>query len=124
MKTELAMHCDRCEDKIAPGEESVHHGQVLCEDCYMDALSPARTCDPWAVRSAALTSDQGAAPAFSENQQRILQVLGETGGTDLADLAERLALKKGDAEREIAALRHMEKVRGALENGRKIIRLW
>ena len=24
------------------------HGQLLCDDCYMDALSPARTCDPWA----------------------------------------------------------------------------
>ena len=24
----------------------------LCDDCYMDALSPTKTCDPWAVYTA------------------------------------------------------------------------
>jgi hypothetical protein len=29
-----------------------HQGNVFCEDCYMDILSPPKACDPWAVRSA------------------------------------------------------------------------
>jgi len=45
------MICDRCGEHIQPGEEMPHFGQMLCEECYTQALSPAR-CDPWAVRSA------------------------------------------------------------------------
>lgn len=41
------MQCDRCKNVIEEGEEREHAGRILCEDCYMDALSPARTCDPW-----------------------------------------------------------------------------
>ena len=55
---------------------------------------------------------------------RILAILGETGGIAPAELAERLNLPPADLERHIAALRHMEKVRGELRDGRKFIRLW
>lgn len=41
-----------------------------------------------------------------------------------AILAERLQMRPSDLEREIAALRHMEKVRGELRQGKKVIRLW
>jgi hypothetical protein len=39
-------------------------------------------------------------------------------------LAERVGLKPDDLQREIAALRHMEKVRGELRGGKRLIRLW
>ena len=39
-------------------------------------------------------------------------------------LVERLNISPMDLEREIAALRHMEKVRGELRSGKKYIRLW
>ena len=48
----------------------------------------------------------------------------ETGGVEPRVLVERLDLKASDLEREIAALRHMEKVRGQLRQGKRIIRLW
>ena len=32
--------------------------------------------------------------------------------------------KETDIERDIAALRHMEKIRGELRGGKKLIRLW
>ena len=28
------------------------HGQMICEDCYIDAFPPAKACDPRAVYSA------------------------------------------------------------------------
>lgn len=37
------------------GKEESIHGRTVCEECLMDILSPARTCDPWAVRSARQT---------------------------------------------------------------------
>ncbi|MBF0526155.1 MAG: hypothetical protein HQK56_13800, partial [Deltaproteobacteria bacterium] len=46
------MQCARCQETIEEMEAREMHGQTLCEDCYMSALSPTRTCDPWAVHSA------------------------------------------------------------------------
>jgi hypothetical protein len=50
--------------------------------------------------------------------------LEETGGTDMENIIEKLHIKPSDLEREIATLRHMEKVRGELTEGKKILRLW
>lgn len=89
----------------------------------MDALSPARACDPWAVRSAGMTSDSGS-PELTSAQKSILAFLKETGGAGLAELSEKLHLKMTDLEREIAVLRHMEKIRGALRDGKKVFLPW
>ena len=119
------MHCDRCQQTIAEGEERKHLSQILCEDCYMDALSPAKGCDPWAVHSAkTLERGQGGRLEISEIQQKIFAVLEETGGIKFESLAERLALKIGNLERELAALRHMEKIRAELRDGEKYIVIW
>jgi hypothetical protein len=119
------MRCERCGDTIDKGEEREFHGQTLCGDCYMDALSPPKTCDPWAVHSAKMLSKGTEANlAINETQAKILKILEETGGNELKIIAERLQIKPSDLEREIAALRHMEKVRGELKEGKKILRLW
>lgn len=119
------MKCDRCKETIEQGEERALHGQTLCEDCYMDALSPARTCDPWAVHSAkSLSKAGGGNLEINETQAKIIQILKETGGLEPRVISERLQLRPSDLEREIAALRHMEKIRGELKDGKKIVRLW
>jgi hypothetical protein len=119
------MKCNRCSEDINTGEEREHHGQVLCEDCYMDALSPAKTCDPWAVHSAqSFAKSKGGALELNEIQQQILLILKETGGATPADIADRLQIKPADLEREVAALRHMEKLRGELRDDKKFLILW
>lgn len=119
------MNCKRCGNAIESGEERLLNQEVMCEDCYMDALSPARTCDPWAVHSAkSLERSMGHAPEVTERQANILSILKETGGVEPEALCKALGLKPTDLEKEIAALRHMEKVRGELREGRKFIRLW
>lgn len=119
------MKCEKCRDAIETGEERARHGRILCEDCYMDALSPACTCDPWAVNSAkSFVNKDGKGPEVKPIQARIPDILSETGGVEPRVLVERLDLKPSDLEREIAALRHMEKVRGQLRQGKRIIRLW
>lgn len=85
------MRCERCKADIEAGEARELHGQTLCADCYMDTLSPAKACDPWAEPKV---------------------------------ISERLQIKPSDLERECAALRHMEKVKGALREGKKILCLW
>jgi hypothetical protein len=50
-----------------------------------------------------------------------LKILEETGGIEPNRLAEMLQIKMAELEREFAALRHMEKARGKMQDGRKII---
>ena len=119
------MKCERCEAIIEETEKRELYGRILCEDCYIDAHSPARACDPWAVHSAkSLSNGMEGDFELTETQAKILQFLKETGGTEPQAISERLQIKPSDLEREIAALRHMEKVRGELREGKKIIRLW
>ena len=73
------MDCDRCHKAMAPGEEEMFHGQTLREDCYMDAFSPTRTCDPWAVRSAMHCKDSEGGTVVTPAQEKILAILRETG---------------------------------------------
>ncbi len=119
------MNCHRCGVSIPTGDEMEYGGQVLCEECYMRALSPARACDPWAVRSAQTLSklDEGFS-GLSERQAAILEVLRETGGLEADELAERLQMKLPDLERELATLRHMEKTRGQMRSNKKVVCLW
>lgn len=119
------MKCMRCEVSIPDGEEREHLGRMLCEDCYMDALSPAKTCDPWAVHSAKSFGREGGGRfELTELQKKILEILKETDGVPPGHLVERLNISPMDLEREIAALRHMEKVRGELREGEKYLVLW
>ena len=121
------MECDLCHAEIEPGEEKHHLGQTLCEDCYMDALSPLKTCDPWAVHAAKsyekhTESDLIVTPIQSE----ILLILKETGGIEPQALLEKLKAKltQKELEREFATLRHMEKARGEKLGDRLVWRLW
>jgi len=118
------MNCEKCNAVIEPGEERNHFGKMLCEDCYMDALSPAKACDPWAVYTAKSIKEQPGVVPLNPVQEDIVKILEETGGIEPGLLAQRLGIKPPDLEREIAALRHMEKVRGELRNGRRVVRLW
>jgi hypothetical protein len=119
------MNCDRCGEPIRAGEEMEHYGQTLCEDCYMQALSPARACDPWAVRAAQSLSQMDESYAtLSATQADILRALEETGGAEAEVIAGRLGMKMTELNRELATLRHMEKVRGEMREGRKVVCLW
>jgi hypothetical protein len=61
---------------------------------------------------------------LSESQVAILRALREIGGMEAAVLAGRLQVKLPELERELATLRHMEKVRGAMRAGKKVVILW
>lgn len=119
------MRCDRCNELIQEGEEMTFNQQTLCEECYMEILNPPRACDPWAVYNARLLSERtDGALELNETQVRILDLLKETGGLSLSDLADRLGIKTAPLMRELAALRHMEKLKAALREGTKVFVLW
>jgi recombinational DNA repair protein (RecF pathway) len=45
----MFVQCARCGKKIEKQQCYEYRGSALCEDCYMDILSPPKACDPWAV---------------------------------------------------------------------------
>ena len=119
------MNCDKCGTSMREGDDRDYYGKVLCEDCYMDALSPTRSCDPWAVHSAKnLEIKGGATLEVNQTQQEILKVLKETGGLEPGLLSAQLNLTQTELERQLASLRHMEKVRAEMRDGRKVVTLW
>ncbi len=119
------MQCERCHQNIAAGEQHEHLGQVLCEECYMDVLSPAKSCDPWAVHSAkTFEKEHGGQVDLTEIQQQILDILKTSGAIRPEELAARLQIRPNDLQRELATLRHMEKTRGELRNGKTYVILW
>ncbi len=91
----------------------------------MDLLSPVKACDPWAVHSAkSFLNNRRDEPQLNELQQKIIELLQEQGPVEPGKICERLKIKAADLEREFASLRHMEKIRGELRDGKRLIRLW
>jgi len=118
------MQCDRCGAMIADGEERKLNGQVLCEDCCIDLMSPLKACDPWAVYSAkSFARHKGDNLRLTPVQEKILNILKD-GPVEPAMLSKGLETKAAELERELAVLRHMEKIRGELKDGKRFIRLW
>ena len=118
------MKCDRCGESVAPEEVREIHGQRVCEDCYMDLLSPARPCDPWAAMAAKSASQLSEGEeSMTETQHGILDILGR-GPLTLEDLARKSNLGQVQLERELATLHRMEKIGANLENGQRKYRLW
>jgi hypothetical protein len=121
------MKCDRCNATIEKGEEREHLGQMLCEDCYMDVLSPAKSCDPWAVHSAkTFEQNTGSLATLTPIQTEIIRILEQTGGIGREALLEQLKgkLTRSQLEREFATLRHMEKARAEKRGGKIFLRIW
>ncbi|UCD81373.1 MAG: hypothetical protein JSW26_08105, partial [Desulfobacterales bacterium] len=107
------------------GEPKVASRADPLRNCYIDLLSPLRACDPWAVHSAMTYVKEAAANLeLTAVQQKIVEILQNDGPQEPANLCARLQIKYTDLERDIAALRHMQKIRGELRGGKKLICLW
>lgn len=102
--------CASCQSKVPEDELHDYAGRLLCDDCYMDALSPAKTCDPWATYTASRLTNQELSPA----QESVLMVLKKLGQANMEQLLEGTGLDQKQLEREIATLKHMELVGGKL----------
>ena len=100
------MKCQKC--GCQDEEMYEHNGMKLCEDCYMDALSPAKACDPWASYTAGRLETKEA--DLSPDQQSILDLLSQ-GPLEVGLVREKLDLDGSRLERALAALRHMNRIR-------------
>lgn len=104
--------CAKCGGEVDPQEVRAYAGQALCEDCYMDALSPIRTCDPWAVHTAKSLKDLPGGQLLTPGQQQLYHLVKERGEVSLPEACSLLGLAEDELRREFAPLRHMELLRG------------
>jgi hypothetical protein len=113
------MICGRCNKEISP-EEAVPHGQLkVCEDCAMDLLSPAKPCDPWAVKLAtgAFSSKADAANSLLGVEKALYELVKDRRKIPSEEAARILGLEKDGVQKPFSVLRHMELLRGAKRTG-------
>ncbi len=105
--------CARCGREVDPDEAVRQGSRVLCEDCLMDEMSPAKACDPWAVRHARSSMGSGAeaAGALQGLEKRLYDLVRERGQVPKAEAPGLLGVPDRDVERAFATLRHMELLR-------------
>ncbi|MCP3875791.1 MAG: hypothetical protein GY699_21890 [Desulfobacteraceae bacterium] len=119
------MECSKCKVAILNGDEREHKRKILCEDCYIDVLSPAKFCDPWADYAAKSFVEKNSNIAFSDNQSIIIKVLKEYGEVEPIILIDKLKdqISAEDGERECAALHRMGKITIENNDGKIILKL-
>ncbi len=113
------MKCMRCRKEFAESELVELDNRRLCEDCYMDVVSPLKACDPWAVHSAKSGLESGR-PQLLPLQEKMLEEIKKRGRVKPAELAEILGAELGELEKNFAILRHMELLRGCQGDDRQV----
>lgn len=119
MSTKEPIACARCGAALGPDDVTAPGGKPLCEDCLMDSMSPARACDPWAVKMAkgsAKTTGEAAA-ALQGLERALYDLVCAEGRVAKGEAPGRLGVSPTQLERAFATLRHMELLRGERGEG-------
>jgi DNA-directed RNA polymerase subunit RPC12/RpoP len=116
----MLAQCARCGKKIEKHQGYEHQGNLFCEDCYMDILSPPKARDPWAVHSAqTFLKGKDKLSTLIPLQLKIVDYIRGKGEATIEEMVENLNLKEEELGREFAVLRHMEILK-ATQKGDKI----
>ena len=112
------MNCERCGGLIPEGESYDHRGKKFCEDCYIGALQPPKTCDVAAVQAAKThreTLGLKGTEGLTELQKAIYTFIKEQGKATKQELTDHFKLPIWELENQFATLRHCELVKGQKE---------
>lgn len=118
------MICENCQEEIPEGEEMNYRGKVLCEDCYIEAVSLPKACDVAAVHSAKLTrklSGQEGTEGLTKLQKDIYEYVKNNGKVTPDALMTTFQLSENQMIREFTALRHCELLKGTMFDGIRYI---
>jgi hypothetical protein len=118
------MKCQKCGRDIPAEDSFTHLGQALCEDCYMDARNPTRSCDPWAVYAATRTRESAGltgVEGLTSLQQAIYAFVKNRGRSTAVEIMTKFSLTRPDFQNQFATLRHCELLRGTKEGDQVFI---
>lgn len=115
----MPFSCAKCDKEIEKQQGYEYQEKLFCEDCYMDILSPAKACDPWAVHSAqTFLRGKDKFATLTPQQLKLVNYLKQKGEATLEELIENLNLAEEEVRREFSVLRHMEILRATKKDGR------
>ena len=111
------MKCAVCGKEIPADEVHEFRGKTLCEDDYIDAISPEKHCDPWATYLASRESGATGVSALSDMQKEIHRFLKEQGKATRDEVMGKFKLSAVDMEEHLKVLMHSENVQELSESG-------
>jgi DNA-directed RNA polymerase subunit RPC12/RpoP len=119
MDGDMSFKCSKCGKTLEKHQCYEYQGNLFCEDCYMDILSPPKACDPWAVHSAqTFLKGKDKLSTLAPLQLSIVNYIKKKGEATLEEMIENLNLTEGELRREFAVLRHMEVLRATKKEGK------
>lgn len=114
----MNIKCARCGRDTPEVDIYNHRGQDLCEDCYMGAMQPPKTCDVTATylatkhrQAAGQSGTEGLLPI----QKKIHNYIQEKGRATRPEIMEVLDIPEWELDKQVAVLRHCELVKGRKE---------
>lgn len=105
------MECRRCGKEVQEEEAYLQGSGHLCENCYMDALSPSKACDPWAVKLAKGASAATGTSQLQGLEKELFELVTKNGSVAKEEAPRLLSATIQDIERSFSVLRHMELLR-------------
>ncbi len=114
----MLIACSRCKAKIASEDTYHHHGQDLCEDCFMGAMQAPKTCDVAATQLAKKhrqSAGQSGTEGLLDIQKNIHDFIKENGKVTRQQIMDEFKIPEWELDKQIAVLRHCELVKGRKE---------
>lgn len=105
------MECAYCRQTIPEDEECNYLGKVLCEDCYIRAAEPLRTCDVAAVHSAKTHREmagQTGMDGLTQQQKTICEYVIKHSKATKQELCGEFGIAAYELDKQIAILSHCE----------------
>lgn len=105
------MKCDVCGKEIPSDEVHTYQGRNLCEDDYIEAISPEKHCDPWATYLSGRergTIGIKSTEDFTETEKAIYELVKSKGRATREEVMAELGISANDLEPQINVLMHAE----------------
>ncbi len=116
--------CAKCGAVTEAAETREYAGRALCEDCFLDALSPIQICDPWAVHTARSLKDLPGGHTLTPRQQKLYDLVKQKGKVSIPEAGAHLGVNEDELRREFAPLRHMELLRACKQDDQILLTLF
>jgi predicted HTH transcriptional regulator len=116
------MKCAVCGKEIPADEVHEYKGKTLCEDDYIEAISPEKHCDPWATYLASRESGATGVASLSDLQKEIAKFLKEKRKGTRQEVMDKFKLSASDLEEHLRVLMHSENVQELTEAGESYLK--